>query len=303
MSRRRALLIVNPQSRQGSGDLAPLLAALRAGGIDVTLEKSGGPESLNTLLRERAADFDLVVLGGGDGTLRGATRALLKSGRPLGVLPLGTANDLARGLGLPADPLAAARVIATGVEQRIDLGRVNDHFFFNASSIGLGVRVTHALSHGVKQRWGALGYGRALLQALRDARPFSAEIVCDGRRLRLRSIQITVGNGRHYGGGMTVHVDATLDDQRLHVYSLPPQSLWRLGRLLPALRRGTLERHEDVAVLDGQRIEIRTRRPRMISADGELISRTPAHYEVVPAALAVIVPEQAEQAERQNVAQ
>jgi diacylglycerol kinase (ATP) len=304
MTSRRALLIVNRNCRQGNSDLSAIIAALAEQGIEVEAEYPESIEHSASLIRGRGAELDLIILGGGDGTLRSAIEPVLKSGRPLGVLPLGTANDLARSLGVPQDPVAAARAIAGGIEHRIDLGRVNGHYFFNASNIGLGVGVTRALSYALKQRWGPLSYARALWVAARQARTFSARIVCDGQEHHVRSMQITVGNGRFYGGGMTVHAEAALDDQQLDVYSLQPQSLWRLGRLLPALRWGTYEGNEQVDTFQGRRVEIHTSRPRRISADGELVSRTPADYEVIPAALTIMVPPDAAQAEGlRNVAQ
>lgn len=304
MTSRRALLIVNRKCRQGSSDLSAIIAALAEQGVEVEVEYPEGIQHSASLIRGRGAELDLIILGGGDGTLRSAIKPVLESGRPLGVLPLGTANDLARSLGIPQDPVAAARAIAGGLEHRIDLGRVNGHYFFNASNIGVGVGVTRALSYALKQRWGPLSYARALWVAARQSRPFSAQIVCDGKEHYVRSVQITVGNGRFYGGGMTVHAEAALDDQRLDVYSLRPQSMWRLGKLLPALRRGTYEGRDQVDTFKGRRIKIRTSRPRMINADGELVSRTPADYEVIPAALTLMVPRNAAQAEGlRNVAQ
>ena len=296
MKERRALFIVNRNCRQGKSDLSTIIDTLSESGLQVVPEYPGSIEQSSALIREQAAKFDLLILGGGDGTLRGAIRAVLESGRPLGVLPLGTANDLARGLGIPTDPVAAARAIAAGFEHRIDLGVVNGSYFFNASSIGLGVDVTRQLSYEMKQRWGVLSYPRALWVAVRNARSFGAEIFCDGERHYVRSIQVTVGNGRFYGGGMTLHAEAALDDQRLDVYSLKPQPWWRLLHLLPALRRGTQADSENAVVFHGKRIEIRTSRPRMVTADGEMVSRTPAIYEVVPAALTVLVPQNAQQA-------
>src|ERR671926_181555 len=89
------------------------------------------------LLRERGRAFDLVMLGGGDGTMNAAASALVEIGRPLAVLPLGTGNDLARTLGIPLDPLAAAEVAAAGRTRRIDLGLVNGRPFFNVACVGL----------------------------------------------------------------------------------------------------------------------------------------------------------------------
>ena len=290
MIKRRALLMINRHCRQGGADPDAILRQFAARGIAVEQISPAGEEETAAEIKARAGGVDLLVLGGGDGTLRSAAAAVLETGLPLGILPLGTANDLARSLGIPTDPVAAVDVIADAVAHRIDLGRVNGHYFFNAANIGVAVSITKRLSHERKQRWGVLGYARSMLEAWRDVRPFMAEVDCDGRVGYLRSVQITIGNGRFYGGGMHVHEDAAIDDGRLDLYSIRPEPLWRFAALLPALRFGRHHEREEVASLSGRRIAIRTSRPRMITADGELVSRTPAVFEVVPAALAVYVP-------------
>jgi len=126
--------------------------------------------------------------------------------------------------------------------------------------------------------------------AYRTTRAFRARLRCDGRELQLRAIQITVGNGRHYGGGMTVRDDAAIDDGWLDVYCLRPGSFWGLLALFPALRLGRLRHRESVHVMRGRTIEVRTRRALPINTDGELTTRTPAEFRVVPGALEVFVP-------------
>lgn len=289
MAEPRALLMINRHCRQGESDLEQVLRRFAERGLAVEQIQPDGPDELAAEIRRRASTFDCIVLGGGDGTLRGAAAALVESGLPLGILPLGTANDLAHSLGIPDDPVAAVDVIADAVTHRVDLGRVNGHYFFNAAHIGLGAKVTSRVSQDRKRRWGVLGYARSILEAWRDVRPFMAEIACDGEIHYLRSIQVTVGNGRFFGGGMTVHDEAAIDDQLLDVYSIHPQSIWHVAALLPALRTGRHETLGEVANFRGQRIVIRTRRPKSITADGEFISQTPAVFEVVPAALPIYV--------------
>ena len=126
--------------------------------------------------------------------------------------------------------------------------------------------------------------------AWRTTRAFRARLRCDGQTLRLRALQVTVGNGRHYGGGMTVRADAAIDDGRLDLYALKPRRFWRLLLLFPALRFGWLHRSEAALVLRGERIEVRTRGSLPVNTDGELTTRTPARFTVVPRALSVFVP-------------
>jgi diacylglycerol kinase (ATP) len=287
---RTALLFTNVASRQGATDLAPGLEVLRDGGVRVLEESPPDVRELGAWIRAHRGAVDLVIIGGGDGTLNAAVDALVDTELPLGILPLGTANDLARTLEIPTSPVDAGRVIAQGGTHRIDLGRVNARHFFNVASIGLSVEVARQLDGDVKRRWGVLGYPLTLWRALGRHRSFRAEISCDGLRARVRTMQISIGNGRYYGGGMTIAADAAIDDGMLDVVSLAPQGLLELILNLPALRWGRHERAEQVRHWRCREVEIRTHRSLPVNTDGEVTTHTPAKVVVVPKALSVYVP-------------
>ena len=288
---RRALLIVNEHSRSGRDQGAEAERALSAAGLAVRRARTGRREDASERIREARNAVDLVVVGGGDGTINALAPGLIDTGLPLGILPLGTANDLARTLGLPLDLDGAVGVIVAGRSRRIDLGEVNGHPFFNVASLGLGVDLTHALTSDAKRRWGPLGYAVAGLRVLRRLRPFRVEIAIGDDRHRSRTVHLAVGNGRHYGGGMTVSEEASIDDGRLDVYSLEVESVWGLLRLLPALRSGRTRNWTEIRTLAGQEIRVTSRRRRSVNADGEIVTRTHAHFRVLHGALAVFAPE------------
>jgi diacylglycerol kinase (ATP) len=287
---RPALLVVNARSRQGADVAATVASALERAGVPVLHRPCADAAQLPGLIRGLADQVDRVVLGGGDGTLNAAAPGLIDTGLPLGIIPLGTANDLARTLGIPLDVEAAAQVVAAGRRHRIDLGEANGHPFFNVASIGFGVDLTRALTRDSKRRWGALGYAVAGLRAIRRLRPFRVEILQDGVSQVSRTVHVSVGNGRHYGGGMTVSENARIDDGRLDVHSLEVRSLWGLLLLLPALRSGRHHAWAEIRTLSGSELELRTRRPRSVNTDGEITTRTPARFRVLRDALDVYVP-------------
>jgi len=286
----RALLLVNARSRAGQEARAEAVRILQEGGLTLEQAEMGSPEELRATIRRQASSVDLVVLGGGDGTMNAAAPALIETGLPFGILPLGTANDLARTLGIPTDLEGAAAVILAGHRHRIDLGEVNGKPFFNVASIGLSVEVTRELTRETKRRWGVLGYAIATFRALWRLRPFSAVISHDGSSHKVHAIQIAVGNGRYYGGGMAVEEGAEIDDGRLDLYSIEFQQLWRLALIYPAFRAGRHGMWQQVRTANCRTVEVRTRRPRAVNTDGELTTHTPARFCVLRGAVTVLAP-------------
>lgn len=205
-------------------------------------------------------------------------------------LPLGTANDLARTLEIPNTIPEACQVIASGQTRRIDLGWVNGKHFFNVASLGLSVQITQKLTKEAKRRWGVLAYGATAIQVVWQSRPFRAEICHSDKSIQVKTVQIAVGNGRYYGGGMTVTQDATIDDQMLDLYSLELRHWWQMLMLLPTMRKGTHTELSSVRSLHGQEFKVSTRRHLPINTDGEITTYTPAHFRVIPSAIAVLVP-------------
>lgn len=283
-------MLVNPGARQGAAHADSAMKQLWAMGVDVVRVQTPPLNEWPELIKTHADSVDCVVVGGGDGTLSFAVESIMGNGLTMGVLPLGTANDFARTLGIPNELELACQCIAEGVDHRIDVGRVNDVHFLNVASIGLAVRAHRYRSDAAKKRLGSLGYASNVYAAFRDTVPFQASIICDGVPHRLRTIQLAIGNGHYFGGGLAVSGDSTLDDGRLDLFSLKPQSLGSLMRLLPALRRGPDASFRGGQLLHGTHMRIETRRKRGINTDGEVLTHTPAEFSLLPGALSVRVP-------------
>jgi diacylglycerol kinase (ATP) len=286
----RALLLVNPNARRAADGVDAAVAALEAGGVAVRREAFSGPDAVEEDIRRHAGDADCVVVAGGDGTLSRAGGVLAKLGLPLGVLPAGTANDLSRTLGIPEDLGAAAKIILAGRRRRIDLGTVNGHPFFNVASIGLSADLSEALSSDLKRRWGRLGYALAGLRVLSRARRFSARISDEEGEVVVRTLQIAVGNGRHYGGGTVVEEDATIDDGALDLYSLELRNVWKLALMMRTFRSGAHGAWNEVRTARSVEFDIATKKPRPVNVDGDLVTETPAHFKVHPKAVTVFAP-------------
>jgi YegS/Rv2252/BmrU family lipid kinase len=288
-----ALLVVNTKSRSGERLCATLGDQLAQRGINPLLAQCGTREALPQAILEHKDEIDCVVIAGGDGTLNAAAFGLLKSGLPLGIVPSGTANDLARTLGIPDDVERALDIIARGQERRIDIGRVNDQLFFNVASIGLSVELAHAMSRETKRRFGRLSYSLAALRVMARARPFSALIYSEGDVARVKTFQVAVGNGRYYGGGNAVEKTAEIDDGRLDLYSLEMDNVWKLAWMARSFRAGEHGAFEEVRAVRGRNFEIHTRRPRKVNADGEILTATPARFSLLSKAIRVFAPSRA----------
>ena len=286
----RALVLLNAKARQGQDALHPVKERLEAGGLVVTVEPF---ENLPEIARDVARlhqETDLVVVCGGDGSISSAAPAIVESGLPLGIIPAGTANDLARTLSIPLDFAAAAEVIVAGHKRPIDVGMVNGHAFFNVASIGLSSELAQKLDPAIKKRFGRLGYAVAALRILMGAKRFRATITEKGQSKLVGTYQIAIGNGRLYGGGNIVEEKAEIDDGRLDLYSLEMRNLWKLALMLRAFRSGTHGAWNEVRTAKCVEFDIETRFPMPINTDGEIVTATPAHFRVLARAISVLTP-------------
>jgi diacylglycerol kinase (ATP) len=288
---KRVLALFNPKARAVADNVNAVAEALSAQGFDVIRPEAETRDALARLVREYADKVDLVVAIGGDGTLNAALQGLIETKLPLGIVPLGTANDLCKTLGIPLDLEDACNVIAHGHARPIDVGRVNGTYYFNESSIGLSVAVSRKLSAQAKKRFGVVAIFFEALNILIRMRRFRAIVKADDQReIALHTAQLTIGNSRNFGGLVSTD-DASIDDRRLDLYSVEFRHWWSYFEALLSLLRRRYDDAKSVFTLHARRFEVRTGRPMTIEADGEIVSKTPAVFEVIPLAVRVLVPD------------
>ena len=290
-----AALVINAGARLASAPEAAVgklqRAALQISAVHLV---RSGAELAATLERVAAGRHDLVVVGGGDGTVSFAAGRLAGTGTVLGVLPLGTANDLARTLEIPANLDAACAALADGKVVDIDLGRVNGEPFLNVASVGLSVGVTESLSPRLKRWLGPLAYGVAAVRAYARHKPFRARLEFpegDHETLELEDmLQVAIGNGRHYGGGNAVSPTAGIDDHTLDVYAIPGAPLREHVRIARLLKDGSFVERDGVHHLTSQHVRLVTEPPLPVNLDGEIATVTPAEFTIERNAVHVVVP-------------
>lgn len=285
-----AAMIVNAQSRKGQAQFEQACAAVRDLPFAVDAHAVTDPDALDaTIRRVLRTKPDLMILGGGDGTISGLVDHLVGTETALALLPLGTANSFARSLGVPLDLDGAIEVIRTGRRKRIDLGMIDDDYFANCAAIGISPQIAETVPHSLKRYLGRVGYiGWAALQYAKF-KPFVL-IVDDGSEVkRLSALEVRISNGRFQGG--TELVDgARVDSGEIVVQAVTGHFKRRLLRNWGASVLRLDARHDDTMDFTGTSLRIATEPSLPISIDGEVLATTPVTAHVAAGVIEVMVP-------------
>jgi YegS/Rv2252/BmrU family lipid kinase len=284
-------LLVNPHSAHGRTlKLLPKveqeLDALR---IPFRVERTRSLEQgVERALRAVEANEVPVVISG-DGLVGAIGGAMAGSETPLGIVPGGRGNDLARVLGIPNDPVAAVAVLAAGETRRIDVGEANGERFLGIVSVGFDSECNR-LANEVRFLRSNLVYVYSLFRTLVGWKPARFTIRAGEERMRISGYSISVANNSTYGGGMRIAPDAKLDDGLFDIVAVGEVGKLRFVGNLPKVFKGTHVNDEEVRVFRAQRLELSASRPFPVYADGEHLTDLPATLRMLPRALSVIVP-------------
>jgi YegS/Rv2252/BmrU family lipid kinase len=294
-------LIVNPAAGGGKAGrvLADVLVALEGHGLQVCSELTRDLAHARELARGAALAGETVVCLSGDGMV-GAVADVLREfpGALLGVLPGGRGNDLARVLGIPADPVEACAIVAAGFSRKLDLGEVDPHTgtggkaFVGIASVGFDSEANRIANEA--PAWlGGLVYAYGALRALLFWRParFRIELDPPGESHSFVGYSVGAANSKTYGGGMRAAPDALLDDGLLDVPVL--ESVSKLGfltKILPKVFSGTHVREPSVKVFRAREIGVSADRPFTMYADGDPIGELPLRVRAIGGAVRVLVP-------------
>ncbi|PSB34576.1 diacylglycerol/lipid kinase family protein [Chlorogloea sp. CCALA 695] len=311
---KRIRLIINPVSGNDEPNLMKLpdiIAAMEAEGIRADIAFTD-PDNSPALIALKAIEenYELVVVAGGDGTVGEVAKGLLRSPIPLGIIPIGTYNNIARSLSIPTDLVAACQVIAQGQIKSIDVGQANnEHYFFEAAGVGLDAAL-FPLGEEIKGgRWGqllqaarlAIGYKPQRLRIEFD-RPIAAARVpplkrrfgrqkpLARRELRLSALLVVVANGAYYGTGFTVAPDAAIDDGLLTISIFRNFSKWELMRHFWAISKGQRHYSPKIETYRVAEVSFTSDVNIPVHIDGHPIGELPVTLKAVKDMLKVIVP-------------
>lgn len=281
----RAVVIVNPIAGPGRSNTLTQCATiaqsvLDAHGYSAEVVVTESPTDAARFARGAVASgADLVVAWGGDGTINGAGSALAGTSVPLGIVPGGSGNGLARDLGLPREPAQALAVAATGRERAIDAGELDGSLFFNVAGIGLDAEIAARIAQPGARR-GFAGYIIATAQELRRYKAEAYVIRIGGEDSRAitstesqpiekRALFIALANSRQYGNGAQIAPRAQLDDGAIDVVIVEARPMWAFASRIPAFFSGTLEEAPDLLMRRATALSISAARPIRFHVDGE----------------------------------
>jgi YegS/Rv2252/BmrU family lipid kinase len=287
----RYLLLVNPSA--GGGRVVELLprveAAIRAAGLVHRTVMTTGLEHGCEQATAAASAGEIPVVMSGDGLIGQIGGALAGGDVPLGVIPGGRGNDLARVLGIPDEVEEAVAVLAAGVTREIDVGEVNGKRFLCIASCGFDSDANR-IANEAKWIKGNLVYAYAALRALVAWKPARFTITLDGISRVFSGYSVAVANSRAYGGGMFIAPEAELDDGLLDVVTTAHTGKLHFLINLPKVFEGKHVENEEVTIARAAEVRIEADRPFTVYADGDHLADLPATLTVLPRALNVIVP-------------
>jgi diacylglycerol kinase (ATP) len=282
-------VLLNPAASRGRGG-SRLAGALRGEGLEVV--ETSSPSDMTRQAGRAASDgHERVLVAGGDGSIHYAIQALAGTDCALGIVPVGSGNDLARALGIAPKPEAALAHALRGSSRKIDLGRIGERLF--AGVVGLGIDGDVCRIVGEQPAWipGTAAYAYAALRSLASFRPPSLIVEYEGGSFAGPVLLAGLANSPVFGGGMRIAPTAALDDGWLDLVIVEPVPFFELLRVFPRVYRGRHLSHPAVHCVRVRKASLLADRQRTFYADGEPLmdsGSAPTDVEIWSGALRVI---------------
>jgi len=290
----KTCVILNPRAGIALAQEQLMEQLQRLPGVKIVETKGGGDAKFVAADAVRSR-YELIVAAGGDGTINEVLNGLaIDFGRTaFGILPLGTANDFARTINVPADVPTAVDILLAGQTEQVDVIRytgAETRYFLNVSAGGFSGLVNEALTDEMKQTWGPLAYLRSAAAVLPNLTDYRTFIACDDEpEQKLHLYNMVVANARYVAGGIPVAPEAQLNDGLADIVIVPAASMLELAVLGPQILLGTHLASDLIQFRRAHKISVRSEPGMWFNVDGELLANVPATFEVLPRVLKLVV--------------
>ncbi len=291
LSGKLILVVVNPATRRGADQLIAAVQRHAPPGVELDVRRTVRDRPVADLIADRIGDASAIVACGGDGTVADVVTALDDSDLPVGIMPGGSTNVIARENRIPLQPDAAARLIfGEHRVARLDVGLSGHRRFLHMAGAGLDSRLFAATNPTLKRRLGWPAYVPAAIRNLLT-RPVSFTITVDGTTIHLRSALVLVANGAGIvRPSLPIYPGLRRDDGLLDVIAFTPVGPIQIGRTLLRFATRSLDRSPYAVRLRGRQISLLTDPPIPYQLDGDVVGTTPTTFGVLPGAARLIVP-------------
>ena len=262
--------------------------------LHITDERYKVPQLILKVAAQHQNRRGVIVAAGGDGTLNTVAQALMHGTVPMGIIPLGTFNYVARALGIPLDPLNAAHVVLHGHRHAIHVGCVNQYIYLNNASIGLYPQLIEQREYDNRRfgRFRSVAMLSGFTSLMREHQKLKLKLIVDGQIKAIETPLVFFGNNQLQLQDFKLNLAECAAMGKLAAVAITELSKWQTLKLMARLQLGTFETAPEVAVFCAETIKIESKARQMkVAVDGEIVQvKTPLHFSVAKSALTVIVP-------------
>lgn len=271
---RDLLLVINPVSGtidDKSETVALIKEKLEDQDIQLRVWETSGDDDQAKIRRlVQEGQFDAILIGGGDGTIKMVVEAVLDSDHTVGIIPLGSANGLATSLGI-SNLEAAIEAVINSKEITMDAVKINDELSLHLSDFGFNASLIKKFEDGGER--GMLSYFKSSVAQLFDVQPYRFELLVDDKVEQIEAKMLVIANGNKYGTGALINPVGRMNDGLFEIIALDPVGLDDLVRISIALFRGNLNEMESVRIWQASKAEIRNLDGADFQIDGELLGK------------------------------
>jgi YegS/Rv2252/BmrU family lipid kinase len=289
----RAWFIVNPIARKAVSKrrIEKFKRQMERGDLFLEVfEASEASEARKIAAEARDKSVDLVISGGGDGTIHEIINGIVGSQTALGIIPMGTGNVLAWELGIPLNIKKAFKVLLKGRRRKIDLCKCNGHYFSCMAGIGFDAQVIKELNPRLKDILGAMAYPLGALHTLTHYNLPEISVTFKDAEKEIKGFIVIVCNTKHYGGKYMICPDAAIDDGWLDVCVLQKKDIFTVIKAGLAVLMEQPPPRKNISFYKAKSLTVASSGEVPVQIDGDFIGMTPVTFDIIPRALTVIVP-------------